>query len=667
MRLVSFRITNFRSIEDSGEIEVGDSLCLVGKNEAGKTALLNALTSLNPHPSTPMTLDVERDYPRQHLTEYQRRQNQQDHATVVTSRWEFDKADRKALEDLFGTEAVPKAPVNAVRKFETPEVEWNFDFKFESAVKHLISRAKLSEFEAGQLEAAKTTTQLVEVLGKLEAPTKAQQELLEKLKGLPESSMTGFAKSLVKAKLPRFMYFSHYDRMVGQIRIDDFGARKATNPPQIESGEIVFLDFLDYAGTAIEEITKSTTYEGLNARCEAASIRITQQLQEYWSQNPFLKIDVRVTKGESGDPAPFNAGIVARARVRNDLYGGMTVPFSERSAGFIWFFSFIVKFAQVSKDGGPLIILLDEPGLTLHGKAQGELLRYFDNEIVKSHQLLFTTHSPFMVPVENLPSVRIVEDRVFSPKPGKWASEGTKVRSDSLAVDRDTLFPLQGALGYEITQALFVGKNTLLVEGPGDILFLKALSSALVRKGHPGLGSEWTLCPAGGLDKVQPFVSLFSSAKLNIAVLTDFAKSDKKKLENLKRSQILLGDNVLTFASLLGVDEADVEDVFTPELYARMLNEAFAVPTALQVTAASLNSADATTTRLVKKAEAAFRVMPDSVPEFSHYAPAEWLITHPGVLDEDTPESRDSLARAEIIFNSIRKLPVAAVSVAGDD
>jgi predicted ATP-dependent endonuclease of OLD family len=337
----------------------------------------------------------------------------------------------------------------------------------------------------------------------------------------------------------------------------------------------------------------------------------------------------------------------------------MSVPFSERSAGFIWFFSFIVKFAQVTKEGGPLVILLDEPGLTLHGKAQGELLRYFEKEIVGSHQLLFTTHSPFMVPTQDFSSIRIVEDKVYSPRLGKWASEGTKVRSDALAVDRDTLFPLQGALGYEVTQALFVGKNTLLVEGPGDILYLNALSSALLRRGRPGLSTKWTLCPAGGLDKVQPFVSLFSSAQLNVAVLTDFARVDHRKLENLRRSQILQGDRVMTFAGLFGIEEADVEDIFASELYARMLNEAFSIPEGSLLTAASLGAADPATTRQVKKAEAAFRVMPPGVPEFDHYTPAEWLFTHSAVLDEDTIQSTETLARAEIVFSAISKIPVS--------
>ena len=83
-----------------------------------------------------------------------------------------------------------------------------------------------------------------------------------------------------------------------------------------------------------------------------------------------------------------------------------------------------------------------------------------------------------MVQTDKLLCARIVEDQI-EEKNGRRTSKGTKVREDILSHDRDTLFPLQGALGYEITQTLFVGKNTLLVEGPSDILYLQALSSAL--------------------------------------------------------------------------------------------------------------------------------------------------------------------------------------------
>ncbi len=85
---------------------------------------------------------------------------------------------------------------------------------------------------------------------------------------------------------------------------------------------------------------------------------ITEQLLEYWTQNPHLEIEVRVTKAESEDPPPFNEGIIAVGT--REEHHKLTLPFSERSAGFIWFFSFLVKFAQVQKTAGKLILLLDE-------------------------------------------------------------------------------------------------------------------------------------------------------------------------------------------------------------------------------------------------------------------------------------------------------------------
>ena len=228
-----------------------------------------------------------------------------------------------------------------------------------------------------------------------------------------------------------------------------------------------------------------TTYETFNARLQAASNNITDQILEYWTQNPDLSVVVRIEAARPGDAPPLNTGTVARARIDNSLHR-VDTPFSERSAGFVWFFSFLVKFAQVKDEASPVVLLLDEPGLTLHGKAQADLLRFFKEKLAPYHQIVYSTHSPFMVPAEDLASVRIVQDQV-EMKGTRRMPLGTKVRDDVLTRDPDTLFPLQGALGYEISQSLFVGKNTLLVEGPSDILYIQALSDALRRRNRPAL------------------------------------------------------------------------------------------------------------------------------------------------------------------------------------
>jgi predicted ATP-dependent endonuclease of OLD family len=119
------------------------------------------------------------------------------------------------------------------------------------------------------------------------------------------------------------------------------------------------------------------------------------------------------------------------------------MDFDERSAGFTWFFSFLVQFSQVKKKFGNVIILLDEPGLSLHGKAQADLLRFIDEELKPHHQVIYTTHSPFMVPADKLATVRTVEDVVIEKEDKEIEVHGTKISTDVLKVDRDTLFPLQ--------------------------------------------------------------------------------------------------------------------------------------------------------------------------------------------------------------------------------
>jgi hypothetical protein len=244
----------------------------------------------------------------------------------------------------------------------------------------------------------------------------------------------------------------------------------------------------------------------------------------------------------------------------------------------------------------------------------------------------------------------MVEDVVKKSAKGPLISLGTKVSDDVLAVDPDTLFPLQGALGYDITQTLFVGKHTLLVEGPSDILYLQSLSAALKRRGRTGLDGRWTMCPSGGIDKIQAFVSLFKGNALDVAVLTDQGIGDKAKIARLRASKILEAGRVFSIAELLGKTEADIEDIFEPEVLVGIVNQACKVPGSHVVDVATVMQADPGTTRLVKKIEAVMRTMPPIVVEFDHYLPAEWLLINGAVLDVQSAAVDASLTRAERIF-----------------
>lgn len=652
MQLLKVHVTNFRSVDDSEEFSVDPVTCLVGKNEAGKSAILLALAALNPHSATPAVFNKERDYPRRLLTQYEERHKGEE-AVAISTKWRLSAADIDLISSSLGAGVVTSDLVTIDRRYGK-NFSVHLDISYAVAIENLYERFGLDDSERSVLSAVTTTSELITVLGKLDSPTERHKQLKTYMDKY--GSATAQVGNLVGAMLPKFMYFSSYDRMDGAIQLEQ--TQQLIAKGQIDTdanrGTRLFAEFLDYAGVSIDDIAKVTTYETFNARLQAASNNITDQVLEYWTQNPDLSVVVRVEQARSGDPVPLNSGTIAWARINNQLHR-VDTPFSERSAGFVWFFSFLVKFAQVKNEETPVVLLLDEPGLSLHGKAQADLLRFFKEKLAPHHQIIYSTHSPFMVPADELASVRIVQDQVEMKGPRR-VPIGTKVRSDVLTRDPDTLFPLQGALGYEITQSLFVGKHTLLVEGPGDILYLQALSNALKKHGRPGLDQRWTMCPAGGIDKIRPFVAMFAGNALHVAVLSDQAQGDKRKVEEMKRSQVLQAEHFYTMADFLGRAEADIEDIFEPELFAKNLNATYGLQDGHKLTAEKLKNAAPSTDRLVKQAEAAFAVMPSDVPEFDHFTPAAWLIRNLKVLDTKTGVVPKTLNRAQTIFDTYNKL-----------
>lgn len=661
MKLISAQITNFRSIEDTEEFGVDHLTCLVGKNEAGKTAVLQALAGLNPHPATPFEFEIERDYPKRSLARY-KDLHPHGHPVVISSKWQLSAAQKGRLITQFGASAIVGDVVTIKRSYEAKSTNWSLPIDEAEAVKNLVAGAGFSAPEKSQVGTPTSIATLIVKLKELAPSSEKHKALLDKLTEFPNQSIFTKARALLEPDFPRFMYFSNYDRMSAAVHLPSLKARadnRTLFTDEALRGERLFWEFLEFSGVSLDEILGANTFESFNAKLSAASNVLTEEILQYWTQNPDIEIRVNVTEGKSGDPAPFNSGAVGRARIYNLLHKADT-SFSERSAGFTWFFSFLIKFDRVKKDGGgPIFLLLDEPGLTLHGMAQADLLRYFNEKLSPHHQIVYSTHSPFMVPADDFSAARIVEDLVNVDARGRRTPIGTKVRTDVLSRDRDSVFPLQGALGYSLTQTLFVGKHTVLVEGPSDILYLKALSSELIKRRRVGLDPAWVLCPSGGLDKIHAFVSLFAGNELDVIALSDFAKKDAKKLEALKRAQILKAGGLLTINEFCGKDEADVEDLLEPPLFVDVVNGAYGLVGANAMTVQSLTDADQTTERLVKKAEAFFRALPDTIPTFDHFMPSAWLIENLSTVSADSEAVQKTLDRAETLFKAMNALKAA--------
>ncbi len=216
-------------------------------------------------------------------------------------------------------------------------------------------------------------------------------------------------------------------------------------------------------------------------------------------------------------------------------------------------------------------MLLDEPGTNLHASAQSDLLRFIDEKLAKDYQVIYTTHSPFMIDSGALHQVRTVYDSMDA-KVGSIASEAIQEK------DPDTLFPLQAALGYDIAQNLFISKNNLVVEGPADLIFLQVMSSILEGTGKKGLRDDVTIVPVGGLDKVSSFISLLRGSKLAIVCLLDSFTDQKAKrrVDDLVAAKIIREKCVRFFDEFVSIGPtADIEDLFEKSEYIALFNQAF--------------------------------------------------------------------------------------------
>ncbi|PKB83743.1 MAG: hypothetical protein BZY88_01505 [SAR202 cluster bacterium Io17-Chloro-G9] len=372
----------------------------------------------------------------------------------------------------------------------------------------------------------------------------------------------------LQPRLPTIAYFSEYLRMPGQVSVQDLKSRQETG--FLEEGDKIFLALLDMIGRTVNDLEQIDQHEILTAQLEGASDRVTQEIFQYWSQNQSLRVQFLLQRALPGDPPPYNDGWILRTRIQNLVQGDST-SFDERSAGMAWFFSFLVWFNQVrTYYGDNLIILLDDPGLSLHARAQGDLLRYIEERLAPSYQIIYTTHSPFMIDPTNLSRARTVENFVESvamnapPTASQGGSEGTKVGDDVLSTDQDTLFPLQAALGYGIAQSLAVSEHTLLVDGPPEILYLQWFKRKLAHLGRPTLDDRWVITPCGGVEKVAAFLSLFSGGGSGIAVVgrgSAGLESIDSEGKPTTLATLLKEGNVLDWGSYTGRTDAGNEDL----------------------------------------------------------------------------------------------------------
>ncbi len=599
MRLTKARVQGYRSIIDSGYFDVeNEKMIMVGPNEAGKTALLQALQKLNP-PEGIELFNPLRDYPRSKYDEdIKNGKINPKEFTVVEGYFTLDDVEKSVLPEAYKniTYVYGRRLDNSLwhRLDDEPQglVFSEVEKDLQRMMIHFQSTGKKLEASESEMLAINTEYEvLISGLNKsslvpVETASKIQTWLKKYLKYVDEedskeetrydSLQSVLNRPLERNEvmdkcskmLPKFILFSNYFRIRPTLHLRKLANRIANNSlddAQYDYGNMCLLKFL---GFSAEELAKAgetgefdlnipAQYEKYKAqlddrdyRLNAATIRLTDAIREVWNPSQDIR-DVNKLRIKAD-------GQYLKVVVEDEL--GVEVELDQRSEGFQWMVSFYVVFFAEAKDKHKnAILLLDEPGQSLHALKQAE----FQNTLSKlseKNQTIYTTHSPFLVGANELDKVRVVEMTN--------RREGTKVHLSLTAADSGAILPLQEALGYDLAQSMFFHKKNLVLEGLTDMWYIESISHMIKASGKKGLDDSIALIPAGCASKVVYFATILHSQNLNIAALLDsdaegdLAAKQDTLVNALGSKKILRTKDVYAGT----VKNVEIEDIFRETL-----------------------------------------------------------------------------------------------------
>jgi len=643
MKLTSVQISDFKCIRAACQFNVSDITCLVGKNESGKTAILEALYRLNPIVPQHGNFNVDDDFPRIDVEDYrlEEAEDRREPAIVTRAVFSLEKDDLNDIEaDFPGVIAQPEL---ALSKGYANELYAELTVNEEIVVEGLLKKARLSPQALKTLVRCSTVNELAEAL-KAHSGEEAAGKLLVSIDAiLGKGLLQHLYETYIESKVPKFLYFDEFYQMKGHVNIQALIERKQNN--RLLDSDYPLLGLIDLARLNLEEISNPRRALERDNRLEGASNHLTRSIMKYWSQNRDLELRFDIRPGLLDDPEGMQSGTNLWGHVYNSKQKVSTL-LGRRSKGFVWFFSFLAWFSQQKRKKIPLILLLDEPSLYLHGSAQKDLLRFLEDECADGLQVIYSTQSPYLVDSRRLDRVRIAEDRSTGKEQLSPASrEGTQVFSNAAQATKESVLPLEGAVAYALSRNMFPFPFRLLVEGIHDLLYLRMMSGLLVETGRKGLDPRWTIIPLGGSKNIALFVTLADTEPRREQVFLLDSQSDIPSIPVIEK-------NLHTYDEFAETTWAGIEDLFDEDFYLTLVNAVYAdaLPRPLsrkQLSGQGLGIA-------AKVSDTLQSVARDSDTRFDRLKPAGYFAAHGTELQGSL--SQETYLRFEKLFEALNPI-----------
>ena len=595
MRLRKFRVRAYRCIHDSGEITVGDLAAFIGRNESGKTTILQALTLLNKNEIV-SELDLCDEM------------NEELKSKINLAEGDFDLSqhERSIIKEKF-----PNLPeIKKIKLFRTNQdqkVQYEFeDIEFgENDNGELNSWEEFSKQIIGFLDTIPNhlrihvdTTFFDQTIPKnQEAFDKGMAEFSnqfhviavqeskvieewEKIYEKPEnqfsnllsgnSQRTALQNFIASELHPRFVYFSDYKKIYGNINLNEY--LKEENQERTKS--IEFIEEFDKAETVrnlfylaeldLKELDEVKTSPSKCIKLlNAASNRLTAKLNPTWKGDP-IHVDLRYNPG--------NIMSVVISDVHKDGTITNTGLLNRRAEGFKWTFSFIVNFAAETQRAElkEAILLLDEPARNLHPTQQmgiSDLLR----NLAGSNQVLYATHSPFMIFDYTPGSLLVVElDK---------RKHLSRIFYDYWNADDKTLTPILYGLSRGQVESIVdreIGRNSrpiIIVETMSDSMYLNAFDKFLQ---DPNISmNPLNVIAAYNKNSVLPLAIFYRNHGYRTFVLLDNTEESKQISSQLTSNEF--SSVQIIFFEREGKKLESIEDYIVLEDYLHPVNQTYEI------------------------------------------------------------------------------------------
>lgn len=199
----------------------------------------------------------------------------------------------------------------------------------------------------------------------------------------------------------------------------------------------------------------------------------------------------------------------------------------------------------------------------MHPIAQSDLIAYFKSLSI-DNQLLYTTHSPFLVDANSLSQVKAVyvDDK------------GHTAVSDDLRKGvkntENSVYPINAAIGLTVSDTLLIGCQPIIVEGTSDQIYLQIIKNYLISKKKISPLKELVFIPTGGVRGMSATINVVvgRDAKLPFVIL-DADKHGKNKLNSLKQELYSEAkEKLILLSDIIGKDYVEVEDLIPYEIIA---------------------------------------------------------------------------------------------------